>query len=166
MKPRSSDGQILLHRLARNAANNMKPELEAQRVDPIGKGLEPRSTRCRGKSIIRHQVSAGGIHHKSLRGALLSRLPQIPPFIDHHILPSQRLQVPMQPEDIRFVLSLSDSQPIRIPAIPPHRRGGRELCRGNTTQSAQYNRYSQDSVNHWVKIPPERRASQSRRISL
>src|ERR1700733_3785553 len=155
MKPRSSDEQILLHRLARNAANYVKPELEAQRVDPIGKGLESRSTRSRGKSIIRHQVSPRGIHHKSLRGALLSRLPQIPPFIDHHILPSQRLQVPMQPEHIGFVLSLSDSQPIRIPAVPPHRRSRRELRRGNATQSAQYNRHSQDSVNHWVKVPPE-----------
>ena len=101
----------------------MDAELEPQRMDPIGERFKSRG----GKAIVGHQVTAIRVHHEPLRGTLLARVLQVPAFIDHHVLPSERLQVLVEPSYVRLELGLGNGEPIGIPAIPSHRGRGRQV---------------------------------------
>ena len=124
MKLRPCDGQILLHRLTRNPTQNMNAEFQPLRVNPIGQRLEARAACRRGKPA-RHRnensVRVQQIFPLLQVGA--QGVPQVPPLVDHHILPAKLLHSG-QYGGIGLEVSLVNGQAIGIPTVPPHRRRG------------------------------------------
>ncbi len=53
------------------------------------------------------------------------RVPEVPAFIDHRVLPARGLEVGVEPVYILLPLVRRDGKPVGVPAVPAHwRRGG------------------------------------------
>src|SRR5579883_388347 len=92
-KIRIGDGQVLRNGFARNTPNDVNTKLEAERMDVVGERLEPRSVCGRRKACGRGYEAAVVAERQAEVRWLCFRIQNVPTLIDHHILPSETLQV-------------------------------------------------------------------------
>jgi len=141
---RAGDGQICLHRRARNAAHNMQAKAQAKRMNVMRQRAEAAAPLGGGKTVWRRLVQAMMIHHVLPgRAAVAVGIAQVPAFVNDHVTPAITGQMPGHKSRLSLELPLRDAQGETIPAIPAHGRGGGQrgfrcaLCRGATGKQNQ-----------------------------
>jgi len=140
-KPASPNSRIRRHRLLRNPANNVNSELQPILMRRLGQRFEARPV-LRGRETIRCRLILAMFIRRipqSLRLRRQLRVLQIPSLIHHHILPAELLQLRRQHRHVLPKLFLINRQPIRVPAVPAHRRRRCQhlLLRTNRTYQSQ-----------------------------
>ena len=130
MSVRAQNGQLPLHRLARDAAHDVNPELQSLAVDIICERFEPLAARRRRKPV-RGGKQPPVIVHRHFQIAFVvairDRMRIVPVEVHDHVLPAQAREMLVHIIGVSFHLFLRHVAAITVIAVPAHGRGRSEI---------------------------------------
>src|SRR4029077_2013638 len=140
MKFRIGHRKILPYGGLGNPPQNVNAEFEPERMNVVSERLESGAIRGGRKARDVWRVSPEFVEREELFLARFLRgMHEVPALVNHHVLPTKRLQVLRHEVRVRAELLLVYGRAVRIPAIPAHGRSRCELP-GGTRARARFAR--------------------------